>query len=530
MAVVMVAAFGVVAGGCSKAGRSLVRADVSAAPSVQGLATVRLRVSVKNVTLATQSFAWTSPKISVGVFLPDSATGAVTVEAAGLDASGLGIAVATADTSVQPGAASAVVSLVLQLLTPSPDGGTDGNPDVTADGPASDGQDRPSSSETGCEVCPDVASDTKDAAAEAPPPETAADMGSSDLPVVVTNPPSLSKCLEIEHAGPKAMCDENTGVGDWAVYSVAFSPDGTLAATAGGDSRVKLWKVNGTTLSPEGRVISAMLQGRVAFSPDGKILAVGGDQGDLFLYDLTTNLRTTLAGHTDRIRGVAFRSDGTRLVTVDRSGVVKVWDVGTHQAVATVTLFGGMAAPWSLAIVKHTTGAALWAAVGLVKIDTPGTGTGGTLPSDAAYVWFGDLMNPAQSRLLNADTDEVDAVAISPDDRVLLAGGTSGIAHVWDIQTPTQPNPGAMIPAPLNSNQEAIPLAALAFGADGRFVAAAHGASSYGGSLRIIDAGTWQQRTFTNSTYYGVSVALRPQGDIFLAGEISCGLVEACAD
>ena len=61
-------------------------------------------------------------------------------------------------------------------------------------------------------------------------------------------------------------------------------------------------------------------------------------------------------------------------------------------------------------------------------------------------------------------------------------------------------------------------------------MAAAHGALSYGGSLRIIDAGTWQQRTFAYSTYFGVSVALRPQGDIFLAGEFSCGLVEVCAD
>ncbi|HXI57551.1 MAG TPA: hypothetical protein VNO55_15900, partial [Polyangia bacterium] len=326
MAVVMVATFAVVAGGCSKAGRSLLRADVGAAPSVQGLATVKLTVTSKGATLATQSFAWTSPKISVGIFLPDSATGTVTVEAAGLDTGGLGIALASADASVQPGAASAVVSLVLQVLAPSPDGG--------ADGPTSDGKDRPSSRETGCEVCVDAPPDRADAAEEAPPTETAGET-SGDLPIVVTNPPSLSKCLEIEHAGPKAMCDENTGVGDWAVYSVAFSPDGTLAVTAGGDSRVKLWKVSGTTLSPEGRVISAMLQGRVAFSPDGRILAVGGDQGDLFLYDLTTNLRTPLVGHTDRIRGVAFRSDGTRLVTVDRSGVVKAWDVATHQTVAT---------------------------------------------------------------------------------------------------------------------------------------------------------------------------------------------------
>ncbi len=86
-----------------------------------------------------------------------------------------------------------------------------------------------------------------------------------------------------------------------------------------------------------------------------------------------------------------------------------------------------------------------------------------------------------------------------------------------------------MVPAAL-VNQQEVPLTAFSFGADGRFVASASGGFNYGGTMRVIDASTWKERSFTYSTYYGVSAVLRPQGNIFVAGEIACGLLQVCAD
>ena len=61
---------------------------------------------------------------------------------------------------------------------------------------------------------------------------------------------------------------------------VAFSPDGKLLATAGGDGTVRLW--NPATRQPVGAPLRAVTGGGVtgvAFSPDGKLLATADSDG-----------------------------------------------------------------------------------------------------------------------------------------------------------------------------------------------------------------------------------------------------------
>jgi WD40 repeat protein len=120
------------------------------------------------------------------------------------------------------------------------------------------------------------------------------------------------------------------------VWSVAFSPEGTLAASGDDDGAVRLWDV------VKGEEVASLPghKGAVfalAFSPDGKwLVSAGGERnaervpGELKVWDVAGRKEVdTLTGHGESVVALAFDRTGTKLASGDTAGVVKLWSVSS---------------------------------------------------------------------------------------------------------------------------------------------------------------------------------------------------------
>jgi WD40 repeat protein len=114
------------------------------------------------------------------------------------------------------------------------------------------------------------------------------------------------------------------GSGEKQVWAVAFSPDQKLLVSGQTDGTIKLIDVSTGAIT---RQWSAMAQLRsLAISPDGSVLATGLRK-DVKLWKLETGeLQDTLSGHGNWVGSLSFSADGKLLASASSDGV-KLWDV-----------------------------------------------------------------------------------------------------------------------------------------------------------------------------------------------------------
>ena len=120
------------------------------------------------------------------------------------------------------------------------------------------------------------------------------------------------------------------------VESVAYSPNGKTLASGSG-SEIRLW--DPSTQAHKTTFMSQQASS-LAYSPDGRTLAAGKWQGVDLLNVQTGERKSSLSGHTEHVRVLAFSSDGKKLASAANhreDATIFLWNARTGKHLRTLT-------------------------------------------------------------------------------------------------------------------------------------------------------------------------------------------------
>ncbi|KAJ5212587.1 uncharacterized protein N7498_004233 [Penicillium cinerascens] len=239
-----------------------------------------------------------------------------------------------------------------------------------------------------------------------------------------------------------------------------------ILCTAGYDHTIRFWEAlsgicSRTIQHPDSQV------NRLCITPDKRFLAAGG-HNNVKLYDIKStnpNPVMTFEGHTSNITGVAFHCEGKWMVTSSEDGTVKVWDTRTgalqrnyvHRAAVNDVVIhpnqgelisgdrAGMVRVWDLgeSVCTHQLIPEDDTAVLSVSVASDGSLLCAGNKKGNVYIWR-MVQNEETTRIIpictfQAHKDYLTRVLLSPDVKHLATCSADHTAKVWNLDAEYPP-------------------------------------------------------------------------------------------
>jgi WD40 repeat protein len=274
-----------------------------------------------------------------------------------------------------------------------------------------------------------------------------------ELKALTPMPTALSPKVTEPKVAEWQMVDTLTGHEE-SVYSVSFSPDGQVLASASHDQTIKLWHLSSRK---DFRTLTGHLWVYdVAFSHDGQLLASANGDHTVKLWEVhSCNELKTLDAHSGNVAAVVFVPNTQMVISGSWDYTIKIWNTKTGNRIRTLnghtSLVNCLAVSpngHALASGSHDQSIKLWSLkTGQEMINLEGHDSS---VNTIAFSPNGEMLASASDdrtiKMWNLKTGQIvhsfdgflsaiNSVSFSPDGKFLASAGDDKTIRIWNMET-----------------------------------------------------------------------------------------------